>query len=183
MLSALTAALSFQAGFAPPPRASRSPAASMGAVGDQMPASALKLAGATGKKAVLFFYGADTAPSCSKQIEGYDSALPLFKELGVSVVGVRNEAGVKLSDDPSRLRLVVDEGDAVRTELGIAKDFFVLGGRESYVVDAKGQIACVFNSQFDIDSHIKKTLEAAKALPAGSAGFQLPDFSSLFGGN
>merc|ERR1719424_2577535 len=127
MLSALTAALSFQAGFAPPPRASRSPAASMGA-------SALKLAGATGKKAVLFFYGADTAPSCSKQIEGYDSALPLFKELGVSVVGVRNEAGVKLSDDPSRL--LVDEGDAVRTELGIAKDFFVLGGRESYVVDA-----------------------------------------------
>merc|ERR1719424_1747763 len=179
MLSALTAALSFQAGFAPPPRASRSPAASMGA-------SALKLAGATGKKAVLFFYGADTAPSCSKQIEGYDSALPLFKELGVSVVGVRNEAGVKLSDDPSRLRLVVDEGDAVRTELGIAKDFFVLGGRESYVVDAKGQIACVYNNQFDPDSHIKATLAAAKELPSGGGGgFELPDFGAMFnfGGN
>lgn len=71
----------------------------------------------------------------------------------------------------------------MREELGIAKDFFVLGGRESYVVDASGVITCVFNNQFDIDSHIKKTLEAAKALPAGSAGFQLPDFSSLFGGN
>ena len=139
MLTIATAALGFQASM-PALAPQRSGSVQMGAygVGDKLPASALNLAGVKGKKAAIFFYGADDAPSCSKEIQGFDSALPLFKELGVSVVGVRNGAGVKLSDDPDRLKLVVDEDDAVRNELAIEKDFFLLGGRESYVVDASG---------------------------------------------
>merc|ERR1719238_500967 len=106
--------------------------------------------------------------------------------MGVNVVGVRNQAGKKLSDDPDRLKLVVDEGDAVRNQLEIPKDFFVLGGRQSYVVDAAGVITCVHNNQFDPESHVKVALDAAKELPAASpCPFEmpeLPDFSSLFGG-
>ena len=97
---------------------------------------------------------------------------------------MRNEAGAKLNDDPERLKLVVDEEDAVRNELEIPKDFFFLGGRQSYVLDSTGTITCVHNSQFDTDSHVQITLEAAKELPAASPfPFEmpeLPDFSSLF---
>ena len=104
---------------------------------------------------------------------------------------VRNAAGVKLDDDPDRLKLVVDEDDELRNELEIPKDFIFLGGRQSYVVDASGTITCVHNNQFDTDSHVTTTLEAAAELPAGGSSpfdgielpkFELPDFSSFFGG-
>ena len=126
-------------------------------------------------QSVVFFYGADDAPSCSKQIMAMDSALPEFDAMGVKVVGVRNPAGVKLEDDPDRLTLMVDEDDAIRNELEIPKDFFVLGGRQSYVIDAAGTVTCVHNNQFDTDSHVDVTLEAASELPAASPfPFELP---------
>ncbi len=37
------------------------------AVGEQFPAGALSKIGVAGKPAVLYFYGADEAPSCTKQ--------------------------------------------------------------------------------------------------------------------
>ena len=56
------------------------------------------------------------APSCSKQISAFDAALDEYKALGVSVVGVRNEGGVKDSAADASVSLVVDEADAVRND-------------------------------------------------------------------
>merc|ERR1719335_1895977 len=110
------------------------------AVGEKFPPSALSTCGVSGKKAVVFFYGADDAPSCSKQISAFSDATDDFKKAGFAVVGVRNAKGVKESTDAA-VKLVVDEDDAVRNEIGIAKDLFgLLGGRETYVLDAKGEI-------------------------------------------
>jgi peroxiredoxin Q/BCP len=145
-------------------------------VGDKFPASALKTCGVSGKKAVVFFYGADDAPSCKKEIAGFDGALDEFKKAGFTVVGVRNEKGVK--DTDSAVKLVVDEGDAMRKEIGIAPDLFgLLGGRETYVLDNKGQIASVFNDQFGPDKHVSTALEAAEQLqPEAKGGFEFPKF-------
>ena len=133
------------------------------AVGSTMPKSVLSKCGISGKKAVVFFYGADDAPSCSKEISAFDAAAPTFKEAGVTVVGVRNEAGVKSTD--ASVKLVVDEADAMRTELAIEKDLFFLGGRETYVVDASGKIVAVHNNQFDPNSHVSTALDALSELP------------------
>ena len=59
-------------------------------VGDKFPAAGLSKLGCSGKKSVIFFYGADDAPSCSKQLAAMDEALPEFQSMGVGVVGVRN---------------------------------------------------------------------------------------------
>lgn len=67
--------------------------------------------------------------------------LEAFDALGVAVVGVRNEAGEKYEYE--KLRLAVDAGDEVRSAIGIAKDFGVLAGRETYLVDKKGVIVNV----------------------------------------
>merc|ERR1719409_1275870 len=48
--------------------------------------AALKDMGVSGKNSVIFFYGADDAPSCSKEIAAFDSELAAFAEKGVSVV-------------------------------------------------------------------------------------------------
>lgn len=100
-----------------------------------------------------------------------------FKSKGVSVVGVRNAAGAKGADDEySSMKIVVDDGDSVRNEVGIAKDLFgLLGGRETYVLDAAGSVVAVHNNQFDPQSHVAVSLEAAESLPSG--GF---DLAALF---
>ena len=86
-------------------------------VGDPFPKAALSALGCANKKSAIFFYGADDAPSCSKQLSAMDAALPDFKALGVQVVGVRNGAGVKPGSDTGDVTLAVDEGDEIRTEL------------------------------------------------------------------
>jgi len=135
------------------------------AVGEKFPATALSAMGVSGKKACIFFYGADDAPSCSKELKAFDAAGKNFTTAGVAVVGVRNAAGAKGSD--VGVKLFVDEGDAIRTEIGIQKDLFgLLGGRETYVVDASGTVASVFNSQFSPEEHVKTALAAVKELPA-----------------
>jgi len=147
-------------------------------VGEQFPASALKTCGVSGKKAVVFFYGADDAPSCSKEIAGFDSALSEFKDTGFTVVGVRNQAGVK--DTDAQVKLVVDEDDAIRKEIGIEKDLFgLLGGRETYVLDAGGKVASVFNNQFAPDKHVSTALEAAAKMPNAKTN-PLEDLLSKF---
>merc|ERR1719440_752648 len=104
LATAVTSALAFSAGPLPSNNAvvARGSTISMGlAVGDKFPAGAAKTCGVAGKKAVVFFYGADDAPSCSKEISAFDAAVAEFKDSGVSVVGVRNAAGVKDSTDAS----------------------------------------------------------------------------------
>ena len=72
--------------------ASRTSSISMGlAVGEKFPATALSAMGVSGKKACIFFYGADDAPSCSKELKAFDAAGKNFTTAGVAVVGVRFE--------------------------------------------------------------------------------------------
>ena len=98
------------------------------------------------------------------RISAFDAAVAEFKDSGVAVVGVRNAAGVKEGTDAS-FSLVVDENDSIREEIGIEKDFFFLGGRETYVLDASGTVVSVHNNQFDPQSHVTVALEAVESLP------------------
>eukprot|EP00549_Striatella_unipunctata_P023918 CAMPEP_0118695330 /NCGR_PEP_ID=MMETSP0800-20121206/13114_1 /TAXON_ID=210618 ORGANISM="Striatella unipunctata, Strain CCMP2910" /NCGR_SAMPLE_ID=MMETSP0800 /ASSEMBLY_ACC=CAM_ASM_000638 /LENGTH=144 /DNA_ID=CAMNT_0006594085 /DNA_START=161 /DNA_END=595 /DNA_ORIENTATION=- len=139
-------------------------------VGDSFPTTALKTWGVSGKNAVIYFYGADDAPSCKKQNSAFDSKFDDFKSAGVAVVGVRNGPGAKGVEVSQKL--VVDEEDAVRNEIGIEKDFFgFLGGRETYVVNSKGVVEFVFNSQFAPEDHVEKSLEYASTMKKPAFSF------------
>lgn len=105
------------------------------------------------------------APSCSKQISAFDAAAAEFKDQGVAIVGVRNGAGVKEGTDAA-VKLVVDEEDSLRKEIGIEADLFgLLGGRETYVLDGSGTVVAVHNNQFDPESHVKVARIAVDELP------------------
>lgn len=138
--------------------------------GAQFPADALEKFGVTGEKAVIFFFNADDAPSCSKEIAAFDANFAAFANAGVSVVGVRSKDfalrryPVKTAEDV-KVRFVVDEDDAVRQQIDIKADAFgFLAGRETYVVDAEGKVVAVHNAQLDVDSHVNVALDAIKTL-------------------
>ena len=119
----------------------------------------LKKLGVNGKKSVVYFYGADDAPSCKKQNSAFDSRIEEFKKAGVTVVGVRNEKGVKNTSELVQ-NLMVDEDDAIRNQIGIKKDLFgLLGGRETYVIGKKGNVEYKFNDQFKPEAHVENTIE------------------------
>merc|ERR1712032_1122627 len=123
-------------------------------IGDIFPKDALKKLGVSSKKAVVYFYGADDAPSCKKENDE-------FKKLGATVVGVRNEKGVKEDKLPQLVqKLVIDEEDTIRNQIGIKKDLFgLLGGRETYVIGTNGKVEYKFNDQFNPEKHVENTIE------------------------
>mmetsp|Transcript_22516 Transcript_22516/g.25965 ORF Transcript_22516/g.25965 Transcript_22516/m.25965 type:complete len:186 (+) Transcript_22516:220-777(+) len=166
-------------GFSPALTTRRSSSLSMGLkVGDSFPKDALKKFGASGKKSVIFFFGSDDSPSCKKQNSAFDEQAADFKKAGATVIGVRNEAGAKNTPDVAQT-LVIDESDAVRNEIGIAKDLFgLLGGRETYVVGKDGTVGFVFNDQFKPEDHVSKALAYVESTAAsgGSGGFDLGSF-------
>ena len=121
--------------------------------------------------------GADEAPSCTKQAEGFDAASNEFG--GVTVVGIRNDKGVKDGfADKYAQQFYVDVDDEIRNEIGIPKDLFVLGGRETYVVDKAGTVQMVFNGQLNPEKHVEAAKAAVAELGASSGGggfeFKLP---------
>ena len=151
-------------------RSSRTNGLRMGlSKGAQFPADALEKFGVAGEKAVIFFFGQDDAPSCSKEIAAFDANFATFATAGVSVVGVRTNAFAltryPVKSGSEKLSFVVDTDDAVRKQIGIKADAFgFLPGRETYVVDAEGKVAAVHNAQLDVESHLTVALAAIKTL-------------------
>ena len=108
----------------------------------------------------------------TKQAEGFDAASDEFG--GVTVVGIRNDKGVKDGfADKYVQQFYVDVDDEIRNEIGIPKDLFVLGGRETYVVDKDGTVMMVFNGQLNPEKHVEAASAAVADLPKGGGGFDL----------
>ena len=64
---------------------------------------------------MVYFFGADDAPSCKKQSALFDESFADFQKAGAKVVGVRNDAGDKGAVVSQTL--VIDEDDEIRNEV------------------------------------------------------------------
>merc|ERR1711865_29405 len=51
-----------------------------------------KYQGFFGKSVVLYFYGADGSPSCTKQAEAFTDSYTQFKKAGAAVIGVSSDS-------------------------------------------------------------------------------------------
>jgi peroxiredoxin Q/BCP len=74
--------------------------------------------------------------------------------------------------------LLADEGNAVRQQFGIKGDFFgALPGRQTYVLDKKGEVRLVFNNQFAPEKHVAETIQVIEEIKSEQKGGL---FASLF---
>eukprot|EP00466_Bigelowiella_natans_P002680 jgi/Bigna1/130330/aug1.11_g5038 len=117
------------------------------------------------KPAVVFFYGGQGSPSCTKEVQAFRDAYPEFKAMGAEVLGIsRDTADFSSSwkaENEVPFPLLSDVDGSVRESYGINKDLFgLLDGRETYVVGKDGKIAMKFNSQFEPEKHVEKALAA-----------------------
>lgn len=119
---------------------------------------------ALSKPVVVFFYGGQGSPSCTKQAEAFRDAYPEIKAKGAEVLGISRDSNEFSqqwrAEKGLPFPLLADEDGSVREAFGIKKDLFgLLDGRETYVVGKDGKVKMKFNSQFQPEKHVEKVLD------------------------
>ncbi|HKZ94442.1 MAG TPA: peroxiredoxin [Candidatus Bathyarchaeia archaeon] len=140
-------------------------------VGDVAPDFALptqsghvfKLGDLIGKESiVLYFYPRDFSRGCTAEACAFRDSYEAFKGAGAEVVGVSSQS----VDSHSRFAsaymlpfiLLSDVDGKVRKLYGVPSSFGLVPGRVTYVIDKKGIVRYIFNSQFNPTKHIEEAL-------------------------
>lgn len=114
---------------------------------------------------VIYFYPKDDTPGCTVQACSFRDHYQEFKNLGAEVIGISSDSVQSHVRFKSRFNLpfilLSDNDKKLRKLFGVANNFLVLPGRETFVVDANGTILMIFNSM-SAKIHITKALEILK---------------------
>ena len=127
-----------------------------------------------GKPFVVFFYPKDDTPGCTTEAIDFTSLKPQFDAAGVALLGIskdppakhakfiaKHNLGVLLASDAlegglsDQLGVWTEKQNYGRTYMGMV--------RTTYLIDAYGQIAKVWN-KVKVKGHAAQVLEAAQAL-------------------
>lgn len=145
-------------------------------VGDDVPSFVLKdqnnndfsLDQFISKKAmVIYFYPKDDTPGCTKEACAFRDAYESFIDLHVEVIGISGDdvASHKKFADKFQLpfTLLADVKNEVRKLFGAPKSMLgLVPGRVTYVIGKNGKVIYIFNSQFNAEAHISKSLSILK---------------------
>ncbi len=121
------------------------------------------------KKLVIFFYPKDGSLTCTRQACYFRDIYDLFEEAGAEVVGI-SEQSVESHHEFARLnnlnyRILSDANNSVRKLFGVpSKAFGLIPGRVTYVVNLKGEIVYIFDSQSKTQKHVDEALRIVLVL-------------------
>jgi peroxiredoxin Q/BCP len=120
------------------------------------------------KPVVLFFYPKDHTPGCTKEACAFRDSYEVFQEAGAEVVGISSDGPASHLGFAQKYRLpyplLSDSIGRVRKLFKVPKTLGLLPGRVTYVIDQKGVVVHVFNSQFNFGKHIDVALKTVEAL-------------------
>jgi len=116
---------------------------------------------------VLYFYPKAFTQGCTLEANAFAEAMPQFKALGASVIGMSN-------DDIETLKRFSREECRDAFPVGVASPQLItaydvamgqsgLASRTSYVIGRDGKVVTVYSSG-DYRGHVTKTLEAVRKL-------------------
>jgi peroxiredoxin Q/BCP len=144
-------------------------------VGDQLPAFSLpdqhgkkvSIERFFGKPFVLFFYPKDDTPGCVAEACGFRDAYADLRNLDAEVIGVSADSPDSHAKFAAKydlpFTLLSDEENEIRKLLGVPGSMFgLLPGRVTYVVDKKGKVQHIFDSQLLATQHVREAMEQLK---------------------
>ena len=125
----------------------------------------VRLADFRGKKAVvLYFYPKDDTPGCTAEACSFRDSYEDFQDAGAEVIGVSSDSASSHAKFAKRHKLpftlLSDAKGEVRKKYGVPSTMGLLPGRVTYVIDKKGIVRHVFNSQLQATRHVTEALEA-----------------------
>ena len=146
-------------------------------IGDQAPDFSLPtgdgatfhLADQRGKAVVLYFYPKDDTPGCTAEACAFRDQYEDFQDLGAVVVGVSSDSEASHQKFAQKHRLpfplLADAGGQLRKQYEVPRALLgLLPGRVTFVIDATGKIAYIFNSMSGATDHVSKTKEVLRGL-------------------
>ena len=117
---------------------------------------------------VIYFYPKDDSPVCTTEACSFRDQFEVFKKDNAMIIGISGQS-VKshlafAKKHHLNFTLLSDEGNAVRKLFGVPSGLLGIPGRVTYIVNKKGKVVFVFNSQMNAGKHIEEALRILKGL-------------------
>jgi peroxiredoxin Q/BCP len=121
------------------------------------------------KNLVIYFYPKDDTPGCTKEACSFRDQFEGFAEMDALVIGISGQSVESHLAFANKHRLnytlLSDENNKIRKMFGVPTNLFgLLPGRVTYVVDKKGVVVFMFNSQFQAEKHVDEAIAVLKNL-------------------
>ncbi len=117
------------------------------------------------KNVVLYFYPKDETPGCTKEACAFRDNYEQLTKLGAEVIGVSKQSVESHQSFATHYGLpfilLSDEYNKVRELYGVPSSMGIFPGRVTYIIDKKGIVRHIFNSQTQAQRHVE---EANKTL-------------------
>ena len=117
------------------------------------------------KNLVIYFYPKDDTPGCTKEACTFRDNYEELTKLGAEVLGVSGQSVESHKSFATHYGLpfilLSDQDNKVRELYGVPSTMGIIPGRVTYIIDKKGIVRHIFNSQTQAPRHVeeaKKTL-------------------------
>jgi peroxiredoxin Q/BCP len=115
------------------------------------------------KNIVLYFYPKDETIGCTKEACAFRDNYEELTKLGAEVLGISGQSVESHKSFASHYGLpfilLADEGNKVRELYGVPSSMGILPGRVTYIIDKKGVVRHIFNSQTQTRRHVEEAKE------------------------
>lgn len=112
------------------------------------------------KNVVLYFYPKDETPGCIREACSFRDSYQELTSLNAEVLGVSGQSVESHKSFATHyglpFLLLADEENKVRKLYGVPSTLGLLPGRVTYIIDKKGVVRQIFNSQTQAERHVKE---------------------------
>jgi len=119
------------------------------------------------KNLVIYFYPKDDTPGCTKEACYFRDQYEIFNEADAMIIGISSQSVESHKKFAEKYRLsftlLSDENSTIRKMFG-AFSLGIIPGRITYVVDKKGIVNYIFNSQTEATKHVDEALRILKEM-------------------
>ena len=127
------------------------------------------------KNVVLYFYPKDETIGCTKEACTFRDSYEVFTKLGAEVLGVSGQSIESHKSFASHhglpFLLLSDADNKVRHLYGVPATMGIIPGRVTYIIDKKGVVRHVFNSQYQPEKHVEEAKQVLEKInPEETAG-------------
>jgi peroxiredoxin Q/BCP len=117
------------------------------------------------RNVVLYFYPKDETTGCTKEACTFRDNYEELTKLGAEVIGVSGQSVESHISFASHYGLpfilLSDEGNKIRELYGVPSSMGIIPGRVTYIIDKKGMVRHIFNSQTQAQKHVEEAKKAS----------------------
>ncbi len=114
------------------------------------------------QKCVIYFYPKNETKVCTAQACSFRDAYETFKDHNCEVIGISGDSAKShqaFAKNHSLPFVLISDGDkSIRKLFEVPKDFLIIPGRYTYIVDENGVILEIFHDASGSSSHTKTAM-------------------------